>query len=267
MKIKLFKLFVSFLAIVITITSVTSLFESNVNANNTNEKTLTQKDLNRNKLNNGNEIELNDKTLNNSQPNLQLVKEDIDLKANIQYDTYSDTMHVTGSFVDDNGSYINKNYNVLINQLKDDEFEAIFEDVNTGEVIKYNSLHAKSSAWPLIIIAAVARYGIKYAIKKYGKKATQNAVKTKSYGKVLPSISRLDANKRRHILASKHNWHKVTKADWNNVSKVMSHVMRHGKEQSHKGVRQKVLNMNGRTVVVTFVRKNGQIKVSNGWVR
>ncbi|MDN8777081.1 SAR2788 family putative toxin, partial [Staphylococcus aureus] len=81
---------------------------------------------------------------------------------------------------------------------ENEEYEATFIDKDTGEIIKYNSIEAKSSAWPLIILAAVARYGVKYAVKKYGKKATQNAIKTKSFGKVLPSIANLGANKRKH---------------------------------------------------------------------
>ena len=46
---------------------------------------------------------------------------------------------------------------------------------------------------------------------KHMEKATQTAIKTKSFGKVLPSVANLGANKRKHILASKHNWNKVTK--------------------------------------------------------
>ncbi len=54
---------------------------------------------------------------------------------------------------------------------------------------------------------------------KHMKKATQTAIKTKSFGKVLPSVANLGVNKRKHILASKHNWNKVTKNNWKDVSK------------------------------------------------
>lgn len=90
-------------------------------------------------------------------------------------------MDVEGSYIDENGKSINKKYNVLIDQLENEEYKATFIDKDTDEVIKYNSIEAKSSAWPLIILAAVARYGVKYAVKKYGKKTTQNAIKTKSF--------------------------------------------------------------------------------------
>ncbi len=67
-------------------------------------------------------------------------------------------------------------------------------------------------------------------------------------------------------MQSKHNWHKVTKNNWNEVSKVISHVMRYGKESSYNSVRKKTLKMNGHTVTVTFTRIRGQIKISDAWV-
>lgn len=65
-------------------------------------------------------------------------------------------------------------------------------------------------------------------------------------------------------MQSKHNWHKVTKNNWNEVSKVISHVMCYGKESSYKSVRKKTLKMNDHTV--TFTRIRGQIKISDAWV-
>jgi hypothetical protein len=263
------KNFIRLLALVLTITSVTGTIENqNVSAIEHSNNEITQEDLHKNNLQKNNEVEIIDKTKIDSEPVIDLVKDDIDLKANIQYDLDSHTMDVKGSYIDENGQLINKQYNVLIDQLENEEYEATFIDKDTGETIEYNSIKAQSSAWPLVIIAVVARYGIKYAAKNYGKKATTNAIKAKSFGKVLPSIANLGANKRRHILSSKHNWNKVTTNNWNSVSKVMSHVMRHGKQSKYKkNAYKKTLNMSGRTVVVTYTRKNGKIYVSNGWVR
>ncbi len=42
--------------------------------------------------------------------------------------------------------------------------------------------------------------------------------------------------------------------------------MRYGKESTYGSARKKTLNMNGQTVTVTFVRVNGQTKISNAWV-
>ncbi|HDC3832254.1 TPA: MafB-like protein [Staphylococcus aureus] len=263
------KNFIRILVLVLTITSVTGVIETrNVNASETSYKEITQEDLHKNNLQNPNEVKNIDKTSTNSKPTIELTKEDIDLKANIQYDLNTNSMDVKGRYVDENGKLINKDYDVFVKQFENTEYEATFIDKETGEIIKFNSIEAKSSALPLVILAAVARYGINYAIKTYGKKATQTAIKTKSFGKVLPSVANLGANKRKHILASKHNWNKVTKNNWKDVSKVMSHVMRYGKQSRYKkSAYQKTLVMSGRTVVITYTRKNGNIYISNGWVK
>lgn len=94
------------------------------------------------------------------------------------------------------------------------------------------------------------------------EKSNSNRYQTKSFGKFLPSVANLGANKRKHILASKHNWNKVTKNNWKDVSKVMSHVMRYGKRSRYKkSAYQKTLVMSGRTVVETYTRTNGNIYI------
>ena len=269
MKNHTFKNFIRLIVTILLITSITGTIENqNVSGHEHSNDVITQEELLKNNLHQPSKVEIIDKTIIPSEPVIDLVKDDIDLKANIQYDLVSDTMDVEGSYIDKSGILIKKQYNILLDQLENEEYKATFIDKNTGETVEYNSIKAKSSAWPLVILAAVARYGVKYAIKTYGKKATSNAIKTKSFGKVLPSITNLGTNKRHHILAKKHNWNKVTTNNWSNVSKVMSHVMRHGKQSRYmKNAYQKTLTMSGKTVVVTYTRKNGKIYVSNGWVR
>lgn len=149
------KNFIRILALILTITSVTGLIETrNVNASENSSNEITQEDLHKNNLQNPNEAEIIDKTNNDADPVIELAKEDIDLKANIQYDLDTDTMDVKGRYIDENGKSINKKYNVLIDQLENEEYEATFIDKDTGEIIKYNSIEAKSFAWPLIIISS-----------------------------------------------------------------------------------------------------------------
>lgn len=107
-------------------------------------------------------------------------KEDIDLDKNIQYDLNTNSMDVKGRYVDENGKLINKNYDVFVEQLENAEYEATFIDKETGVIIKFNSIEAKSSALPLVILAAVARYGINYAIKTY-EKSNSNRYQNKEF--------------------------------------------------------------------------------------
>ncbi|MGX4669819.1 SAR2788 family putative toxin [Cerasibacillus sp. JNUCC 74] len=55
-------------------------------------------------------------------------------------------------------------------------------DLDTGEKYDVNTAEVQASWYPLVVVAIhVARHGIKWAIKKYGKKAVNKA--TKKYGK------------------------------------------------------------------------------------
>lgn len=197
---------------------------------------------------------------------MSLLELEDDLSVRIEVNEENDFVTVDGEFMDENHELFYYNYEVYVDDVEGDAFVATFIDTLTGESYYFDSTVAEASALPIVIIAAVARYGIQYAIKKYGKKAVQNIVAKQSYGKVLSSVSSLSAKKRSHILESKHLWSRVTKNNWTEVSKVMSHVMRHGKESAYGSARKKTMKLNGHTVTVTFKRVNGQTKISNGWV-
>ena len=191
---------------------------------------------------------------------------ELDIDIDIEMDKETEEIYVSGDVTNEDGSTISQNFEVIVHESEGEVFIATFIDTETGEIIDIDTTVFQASAIPLIIIAAVARFGIQYAIKKYGKKAAQNAIKGKSYNTVLSSVKNINANSRSKVLAKKHLWSKVTNNNWTDVSKVLSHVMRYGKESAYGSARKKTLVMSGKTVTVTFKRVNGQTRVSNGWV-
>lgn len=196
----------------------------------------------------------------------EIETEDFTVSTDVEYSLDDGFITVDGIY-EDNGERFTQSFDVIAHHVDGEEFIATFIDQETGEIYDINTIEAQASAWPAIIIAIVARYGINYAIKKYGKKQVTNVITKHSYGKVLSCVSKLDKNKINHIMQSKHNWNKVTKnGKWDEVSQVISHVMRYGTESSYKSVKKKTLKMNNHTVVVTFKRVNGEIKISNEWV-
>ncbi|HHW37559.1 MAG TPA: hypothetical protein GXX18_10035, partial [Bacillales bacterium] len=109
-------------------------------------------------------------------------------------------------------------------------------------------------------------------VYRSGKYVRETVIKWVKKGKVkvMPEVSSLGTNKINHILQDKHAWGRVVKnkRNWDEVSKVISNVMRHGKESSYKSVRMKSMKVNGSTVEVTFIRmKDGTIKISDAWVK
>ncbi|TQR27196.1 hypothetical protein C7Y47_23550 [Lysinibacillus sphaericus] len=83
-------------------------------------------------------------------------------------------------------------------------------------------------------------------------------------------IAKLDKNKVHHILQDKHDWHKVAKnsKDWDEIARIISKVLKEGKEGPYKSVHSKTLKIGENTIEVTYAKlKNGTIKVSDAWVR
>ncbi|WP_404450515.1 SAR2788 family putative toxin [Sutcliffiella horikoshii] len=189
-----------------------------------------------------------------------------DVSVDVVMDVDTELFTVNSEVLHEDNTVVSTIYDVVVHESEDDIFIATFVNQENGEIYDMNTTELEASALPLVIVAAIARHGIQYAMKKYGKKAVQNAVSSKSFNTVLSSVKNIDANKRAHILANKHDWNKVTNNNWTDVSKVMSHVMRYGKESVYGSARKKTLSMNGQTVTVTFTRVNGQVRISNGWV-
>lgn len=111
----------------------------------------------------------------------------------------------------------------------------------------------------LFILGLVARLGIKWVIKWYGK--TQIKKAAKSY--LLNKVSR---NKWGHILDPKHKWSRVNVKSKEQVAELMSRAMAEGSHSKYKGAAmQAVWKYKGKVIVVTYSKQGGQI--SNGWVR
>ncbi len=64
-------------------------------------------------------------------------------------------------------------------------------------------------------------------------------------------------------------WGKVVRnpKDWNDVSKVISTVLKKGRESRYKSVRKKIYKIKKKTVVVTFKRSGEKKYISDAWVR
>ncbi|MBD1372881.1 hypothetical protein IC620_10990 [Hazenella sp. IB182357] len=109
---------------------------------------------------------------------------------------------------------------------------------------------------------------VKYGVKKVDKDDIPDLVKNVVDGTVLKEVAEIGQNKISHIMAEKHDWHKVVSnpESWDDISIVMSKVLNEGVEVPYKGVWSKRLEINGESVLVTYAKTDRGVKVSNGWV-
>lgn len=143
-----------------------------------------------------------------------------------------------------------------------EEFRATLRSQSKGGVLDVDSTEVSQQAFPvLLILGLLARMGIRWLIRWYGRTVIKRAVK--SY--LLRSIT---AHKWNHILQPKHNWGAVGAGSRKQVAELMGRAMAEGRHSAYRGSttgRQAEWQYRGRTIVVTYAADGG--KISDGWVK
>lgn len=142
-----------------------------------------------------------------------------------------------------------------------DDFIATLRAQNSGQTIQLNGENATTQAFPaLVVLGALARFGLKYAIRWYGKTQVKKAAK--SY-----LLNNLKPNKWSHILRKQHCWGDKLKAhSKEQVAELMARAMAEGNHVPHgHGSNKAVWKHAGETIEVTYHTGSG--KISDGWVK
>lgn len=87
-----------------------------------------------------------------------------------------------------------KIFYVFIDEIEGDDFIATFIDQETGEAYEINTIDAEASAVPAIIVGLIARYGIKWAIKKYGKKFLVKTFRKHAIKQAIKKVSKFSVS-------------------------------------------------------------------------
>ncbi|QZZ03623.1 SAR2788 family putative toxin [Staphylococcus arlettae] len=106
---------------------------------------------------------------------------DLEVNSKITYNSITGETTAKAKLNDSYNNNINKSYNInFIDIIDENNFIAEFIDIDTGEKIIYNSNELRGAIAPIIpiIIGILAKQGLKTAIKKYGKSAVTNAIKS-----------------------------------------------------------------------------------------
>lgn len=76
----------------------------------------------------------------------------------------------------------NIDYSIDLTYADENDIAGYLIDNKTGEEHQFDTRLSEASAVPLVVVAVMAaRFGIKWAIKKYGKKAVNKAVKSNTH--------------------------------------------------------------------------------------
>ena len=167
----------------------------------------------------------------------------VDVSAVVDDKQVSDSFDVVSlTIVDDNsGDYI-----------------AELRSGTTGELIRIDTTVAEPQAFPvLVVLGAVARVGIKAAVKQYTK--TQIKKAAKSY-----LLKNLNRNGWKHIMQAKHNWSLVGAKSREQIAEIIGNAMANG---THRVARKHVevsYWYKSKKVIVRYAKNGG--KISDAWV-
>jgi hypothetical protein len=142
----------------------------------------------------------------------------------------------------------------------DRDFRADLRSSRGGVPLQVDTTRVEQQAVPaLVVLAALARFGIGHVIRWYGKTQVKKAAK--SY-----LLNNISASRWTRIMAPKHKWDSVGAHSKEQVAELMSRAMAEGRHSAHgSSARMTTWNYQGRTIEVTYAKNGGQI--SNGWVK
>lgn len=134
-------------------------------------------------------------------------------------------------------------YTIDLTYADEKDIAGFLIDNLTGEEHEFDTRLAEASAAPIVVVAVMAaRYGIQWAIKKYGKKAVSNAIKSNTH-KVAKGINSslltskgVDIGKFTQKVRGKNPVYRDPKTGWS-ISK--------NKGQPHGGSYWKLLDKGG----------------------
>ncbi|MCD8861066.1 SAR2788 family putative toxin [Mammaliicoccus sciuri] len=149
----------------------------------------------------------------------------------------------------------NIDYSIDLTYADENDIAGYLIDNKTGEEHPFDTRLSEASAVPLVVVAVMAaRFGVKWAIKKYGKKAVNKAVKSnthhiaKSINKSLLNKNGVDIGKFTQKVKGKNPTWKDPKTKWT-ISK--------NKGEPHGGSYWKLLNNKGKRIA--SLTKEGKI--------
>jgi hypothetical protein len=178
------KLIYSFLIFLITLQAIST--GSIVNANEISVPSAENYELNQalvEELHNeyGNVEQEIDLEMNESKENVLVeinqVEEDFYVDVSIDINTETGDILVSSITLEDSELDTHE-FSLNLISADEEEFVGSLVDLETGETYYIDSTQLEASAVPLVVVAIhVVRFGVQAAIKKYGKKIVNNAIK------------------------------------------------------------------------------------------
>ena len=183
--------------------------------------------------------------------------EQIEVDSLLTTDLHTGEMKFTGR-VQDGNTITSLDFNVALTYVENEDFGGTLIDNQTGQKYSFDTKMASASAIPvpLVIIAVqIVRYGVKWAVKKYGDDVVKAALKSSAHTaakKIKKSLMDDDGviiSKFKNKVKGKQEY-KDPKSGWS-ISRDV------GKNNSHGGSYWKLMDKSGNRIAT--LDKNGKV--------
>ncbi|MCY7686000.1 SAR2788 family putative toxin [Bacillus altitudinis] len=148
----------------------------------------------------------------------QLEAESMNVQTDMKINHETGEITVDGITELENGEKETNKFNVLIEEIEGNDFTATFVDDETGKEYKVSTIEAQSSIVPAIIVGIVSRFGIQYAIKKYGKKLIIKTFKKQVIKQGIKKVSKFSVSNK-HLSNAKGRYRKFNTTSKSTVNK------------------------------------------------
>lgn len=159
--------------------------------------------------------------------------------------------------IDEDGEEVGDTFSVEdLTVYGEEDFAATIRSESTGESVTVDTTQAQEQALPAILVVLAVK-GLQIALKQASKKAIQDAAKK--------YVLSLNKDKWAHIMASKHNWSRVTTSK-DKIADLMSQAIANGSRVKDPSGKSYTYTWNyGKHTIQVRTSTGGEI--SNGWIK
>ncbi|MBP2076955.1 SAR2788 family putative toxin [Oceanobacillus polygoni] len=128
-----------------------------------------------------------------------LVKSDLQMQdslygSNLYVNLDTGEFYVTEEEINDNGEKVVTTYDVFLTEIEGEEFKAQLVDRAAGELYEVNTIEAHASAIP--VIGIIIANGVRWAVKKFGKKALVSAFGKAALSNAIKKAAKFSVSKK-----------------------------------------------------------------------
>lgn len=130
---------------------------------------------------------------------------DLSINSELYINIDTGQFYVTEETASETGDVTETIYDVYLTEIEGEDFKGQLIDRSNGESFEVNTIDAQASAIP--VIGLILKQGVKWAVKKYGKKALVGAFGKAALNKAIKKVANFSV-KKKHLSNAGGNWRK-----------------------------------------------------------